>query len=165
MASTPELFARAVAQYQGGNPTLAELLCREILRADPKHAPSHQMLGMLAHAAGQDPLEFRLKLIGESRKIPQFGEGREEYHPLDTGRLKGVLELAAAKAGWNQPLPKGQGRGIAGFRQAFAAEPTVVKPDYGKWILGCPRINFAAVVRASKGFVSRIPGKQGRDLN
>ena len=69
----------------------------------------------LAHAAGQDPLEFRLKLIGDSRKIPQFGEGREDYHPLDTSRLKGVLRLAAEKAGWDQPLPKGQGRGIAGF--------------------------------------------------
>jgi len=69
----------------------------------------------LAHAAGQDALEFRLKLLGEPRKIPQFGEGREDYHPLDTGRLKGVLQLAADKAGWTKPLPQGQGRGIAGF--------------------------------------------------
>ncbi|OLB32205.1 MAG: hypothetical protein DMG41_10370 [Acidobacteria bacterium] len=69
----------------------------------------------LARAAGQDPLEFRLKLIGEARRIPQFGEGREDYHPLDTSRLKGVLRLAAEKAGWDKPLPKGQGRGIAAF--------------------------------------------------
>ena len=69
----------------------------------------------LARAAGQDPLEFRLKLIGEARRIPQFGEAREDYHPLDTSRLKGVLRLAAEKAGWDKPLPKGQGRGIAAF--------------------------------------------------
>jgi len=69
----------------------------------------------LARAAGQDPLEFRLKLIGEARRIPQFGEGREDHHPLDTSRLKGVLRLAAEKAGWDKPLPKGQGRGIAAF--------------------------------------------------
>ena len=74
----------------------------------------------LAHAAGQDPLAFRLKLIGESRKIPQFGEGRGDYHPLDTARLKGVLELAADKAGWTKPLPKGQGRGLAGFYSFFS---------------------------------------------
>jgi isoquinoline 1-oxidoreductase beta subunit len=74
----------------------------------------------LAHAAGEDPLAFRLKLIGDSRKIPQFGEGREDYHPLDTGRLKGVLQLAAEKAGWDKPLPKGQGRGIAGFYSFFS---------------------------------------------
>jgi isoquinoline 1-oxidoreductase beta subunit len=68
----------------------------------------------LAHAAGQDPLEFRLKLIGDPRKIPQFGEG-PDYPPLDTARLKGVLQLAAEKAGWGKPLPKGEGRGIAAF--------------------------------------------------
>src|SRR5712671_2128809 len=67
----------------------------------------------LAAAAGQDPLAFRLKLIGSDRKIPQFGE--EKATPLDTARLKGVLQLAAEKAGWGKPLPKGQGRGIATF--------------------------------------------------
>jgi isoquinoline 1-oxidoreductase subunit beta len=67
----------------------------------------------LAAAAGQDPLAFRMKLIGGDRKIPQFGEDKEP--PLDTARLKGVLQLAAEKAGWGTPLPKGQGRGIATF--------------------------------------------------
>jgi isoquinoline 1-oxidoreductase beta subunit len=70
----------------------------------------------LAAAAGQDPLPFRLKLIGSDRKIPRFGEGPgPDAHPLDTARLKGVLQLAAEKAGWGKPLPKGQGRGIATF--------------------------------------------------
>jgi len=68
----------------------------------------------LAHAAGQDPLEYRLKLIGDSRKMPQFTSDPDEP-PLDTARLKGVLRLAAEKAGWGRPLPAGQGRGIAGF--------------------------------------------------
>src|SRR2546429_125830 len=67
----------------------------------------------IAAAAGQDPLAFRLKLIGEDRKIPRFGE--EKATPLDTARLKGVLKLAAEKAGWGKPLPKGMGRGIAAF--------------------------------------------------
>ena len=67
----------------------------------------------LAAAAGQDPLSFRLKLIGVDRRIPQFGDEKEP--PLDTARLKGVLQLAAEKAGWGKPLPKGQGRGIAAF--------------------------------------------------
>jgi isoquinoline 1-oxidoreductase beta subunit len=68
----------------------------------------------LAHAAGQDPLAFRLKLLGDPRKIPQFGEP-PDYPQMDTGRLKDVLQLAADKAGWGKPLPKGQGRGLAGF--------------------------------------------------
>ena len=67
----------------------------------------------LAAAANQDPLAFRLKLIGTDRKIPRFS--REEARPLDTARLKGVLQLAAEKADWGKPLPKGQGRGIAAF--------------------------------------------------
>src|SRR5258705_344023 len=67
----------------------------------------------LAVAAGQDPLAFRLKLIGPDRKIPLFDA--EKAPPLDTARLKGVLQLAAEKAGWGKPLPKGQGRGIAAF--------------------------------------------------
>jgi isoquinoline 1-oxidoreductase subunit beta len=67
----------------------------------------------LAAAVGQDPLAFRMKLIGGDRKIPRFGE--EKATPLDTARLKGVLQLAAEKAGWGKPLPKGVGRGIATF--------------------------------------------------
>jgi catechol 2,3-dioxygenase-like lactoylglutathione lyase family enzyme len=29
------------------------------------------------------------------------------------------------------------------YRELFAAEPTVVKPDYAKWMLEDPRVNFA----------------------
>jgi isoquinoline 1-oxidoreductase beta subunit len=68
----------------------------------------------LAAAAGHDPLEFRLKLLGEPRKLPQFGQD-PDAPPLDTARLEAVLKLAAEKAGWGKPLPDGEGRGIAGF--------------------------------------------------
>ena len=67
----------------------------------------------LAVAAGKDPLEFRLGLIGNDRKIPDFTSAEDK--PLDTARLKGVLKLAAEKAGWGKPLAKGMGRGIAGY--------------------------------------------------
>jgi isoquinoline 1-oxidoreductase subunit beta len=69
----------------------------------------------LADAAGQDPLAFRLKLIGADRQIPQFDEDNTKEPPLDTARLKAVLRLAAQKAAWGHPLPDGQGRGIAAF--------------------------------------------------
>jgi isoquinoline 1-oxidoreductase beta subunit len=70
----------------------------------------------LAVSARQDPLAFRLRIIGTDRKIPQFGEP-PDYPQMDTARLKGVLRLAAQKAGWdwNKPRPKGEGIGIAAF--------------------------------------------------
>ncbi|MBL8183008.1 MAG: xanthine dehydrogenase family protein molybdopterin-binding subunit [Blastocatellia bacterium] len=52
-------------------------------------------LDELAHTAGKDPLAFRLSLL--------------DKHP----RHAGVLKLAAEKAGWSKPAPKGIHRGIA----------------------------------------------------
>jgi isoquinoline 1-oxidoreductase beta subunit len=49
----------------------------------------------LARAAGKDPLAFRLA------------------HLPRTSRLRGVLQLAAEKAGWGGSVPKGRGLGIA----------------------------------------------------
>jgi len=49
----------------------------------------------LAEAAGQDPLEFRRKLLGKSP------------------RALGVLNAVAKKIGWDKPAPKGVYRGIA----------------------------------------------------
>ena len=51
------------------------------------------MIDELAQAAGEDPVEFRLALLGK--------------HPRHVGALK----LAAQKAGWDQPFSKGKGRG------------------------------------------------------
>ncbi|MGA9406395.1 MAG: molybdopterin cofactor-binding domain-containing protein, partial [Bacteroidota bacterium] len=55
----------------------------------------------LASAAGKDPLEFRRQALKKD------------------SRLKKVLEVAAEKAGWGSPLPKGRFRGIACAPPAF----------------------------------------------
>jgi isoquinoline 1-oxidoreductase beta subunit len=68
----------------------------------------------LAAASGEDALKFRLKLLGDPKKLPQFGEG-PDAPPLDTARLRAVLQLAAEKSGWGTPLPDNEGRGIACF--------------------------------------------------
>lgn len=67
-------------------------------------------LDEIAAASRVDPLELRLRLLAEPRKvrIPADNEST-----LDTARLKATLELAAAKAGWGKPLPPGRGRGLA----------------------------------------------------
>jgi CO/xanthine dehydrogenase Mo-binding subunit len=68
----------------------------------------------LAAAAGADPYEFRMRAIGNDRKIPDFNDPKEGK-PLDTARQKAVLKLAAEKAEWHKPLPPGVYRGIAGY--------------------------------------------------
>jgi len=61
----------------------------------------------LAAAAGQDPLAFRRRLlVGKSRHL-------------------GVLELAAAKAGYGKPLPKGRAHGLA-VHFSFASYVAIV---------------------------------------
>jgi isoquinoline 1-oxidoreductase beta subunit len=69
-------------------------------------------LDELAAAARKDPLEFRLALLREPRKIPVPG-GEEEKVTIDTQRLRRVLEVAAEKAGWGKAVPKGHGLGLA----------------------------------------------------
>ena len=60
----------------------------------------------LAAAAKQDPYEYRRALLANA--------------PRD----RGVLELAATKAGWGTPLPAGRSRGIAVYKsfESFAAQ-------------------------------------------
>jgi isoquinoline 1-oxidoreductase beta subunit len=41
-----------------------------------------------------------------------YGESGERY-PIDTGRLRRVIETATRQAGWGRKLPKGRGLGLA----------------------------------------------------
>ena len=83
------------------------------LRAPGSNALSfvfQSFIDELAHAAGQDPLAFRLDLLGPDRAIA----GKPGDVPFDTGRARGVLELAAEMSGWGKtPTAKGEGMGLA----------------------------------------------------
>jgi len=63
----------------------------------------------LAHAAGADPLAFRMKLLGDK---PMVGEGPSGYN---AARMRGVLAAVEKMSGWANrgKLPKGTGMGVA----------------------------------------------------
>ncbi|MFZ2404418.1 MAG: molybdopterin cofactor-binding domain-containing protein [Methylobacter sp.] len=71
----------------------------------------HSFIDELAHAAGRDPLEFRLEILGDKGFIPGTGE---QGIPYDVNRMKHVLQHVAEKAEWGKKtFPRGQGQGIA----------------------------------------------------
>jgi isoquinoline 1-oxidoreductase beta subunit len=79
------------------------------LRAPGSNALSFVMesfVDELAHAAGKDPVAFRLELLGAPRVI-----GKAGGPTFDTGRARGVIELAAEMSGWGKTsLAKGEGQ-------------------------------------------------------
>lgn len=105
----------------------------------------------LAAAAGRDQRDYLLALLGPDRRIDpasladswNYGESPQQY-PLDTGRLRGVIELATREAGWGRKLPKGRGLGLAvcySFVTYVAAVIEVAVGDDGS--IRIPRIDMA----------------------
>lgn len=66
----------------------------------------------LAHAAGKDPLQFRLDLLANVQT--DAAVAGTQPAPYDAARARGVLELVRDKSGWGKtPLPRGTGMGVA----------------------------------------------------
>lgn len=94
----------------------------------------------LAHAAGRDPLEFLLDLLGPDRKIDlkKAGLGNRnapaDKYPYDIARLKNVLRRVAKNANWERrnDLPKGHGLGIACCRSFLGYTGHVVEVQVSK---------------------------------
>src|SRR5690606_15605535 len=72
----------------------------------------------LAHAAGKDPRDFLLQLLGPERVLDlrqlgingdpwNYGAGPDR-HQIDIARYRGVVEAVTAKSGWGTPLPAGE---------------------------------------------------------
>jgi isoquinoline 1-oxidoreductase subunit beta len=107
----------------------------------------------LAHELKRDPKDFLLEIIGPPRIVDprksvttewwNYGEPFESY-PIDTGRLRRMVELAAEKAGWGRQMPSGRGLGIAVWRSfvSYIASVVEVAVD-AKGNLSVPRVDTA----------------------
>ena len=105
----------------------------------------------MAAALGRDPKDYLLEVIGPPRRLSpealsdtwNHGESPERY-PVDTGRLRRVVETAAREAGWGRPLPKGRGLGIAAHYSfvSYVAAVVEVAVD-GAGLLSIPRVDIA----------------------
>jgi isoquinoline 1-oxidoreductase beta subunit len=146
----------------------------------------------LAHAAGRDPLQYQLELLGSGHVIDfksqgvanywNYGEPYDKY-PFDTRRLRHVLEVAAEKSGWGKRKPgNGWGMGVAVARSftsyvASVAEvevdstgkiriPRVVQVVDAGMIVNPERVQSqfegAAVMAASIALTGEISAADGR---
>ena len=104
----------------------------------------------LAHKAGVDTVSYLDKLIGAPRHVDMSGvdygnQGEPlERYPVDTGRLKRVLQHVAEKGGWGRELPKGRGLGIAAHRSFLGYVAAVVEVDVAKdGTVRIPRVDIA----------------------
>jgi isoquinoline 1-oxidoreductase beta subunit len=113
----------------------------------------HSFAHELAVAAGRDPLEFMLELIGEADVLDLSKDGIEQYfgygdspadYPISPKRLSNALRRVAKEAGYGQELPKGHGIGVAAHRSFQSCVATAVQVRVGDngelWI---PRVDVA----------------------
>jgi isoquinoline 1-oxidoreductase beta subunit len=71
----------------------------------------------LAHAAGKDPVQFRLALLANEQPAPPPADppaGQQPPPSFNAARMRGVLELVTEKAEWGKrAFPRGSGLGVA----------------------------------------------------
>jgi len=86
---------------------------------------SESFIDELANAARKDPLDYRLHLLAKDEDIRYFDT------IWRTSRMRGVLQLAADKAGWGKPLRTGHYHGIACFAcfSSYVAEVVEISMD------------------------------------
>ncbi|OKO84775.1 twin-arginine translocation pathway signal protein [Bradyrhizobium sp. NAS80.1] len=100
----------------------------------PRAFAVQSMVGELAHVTNRDQKEMLLELIGSPRIVDlssvkdpwNYGEPYSSY-PIDTARLRRVVELVADKGGWGRSVPKGHGLGIAVHRSFVSYIATIVE--------------------------------------
>lgn len=117
----------------------------------PAQRPQNQGPGQTV-AAGRDPLDYLLELIGPPRHVDLAAGGVKNYfnydsspdtYPIDTGRLARVLRLVAKQAGYGRKLPAREAIGLAVHRSFLTYVGTAVHVQVGKdGKLSIPRVDM-----------------------
>lgn len=78
-------------------------------------------LDELAHAAGRDPVEFNLSVLGDRDMVPGTGPRGRAYN---AARMRDVIKKVAAESGWGKKLAPGKGMGLGYYfsHQGYIAE-------------------------------------------
>ncbi|AOY97677.1 acylaldehyde oxidase (plasmid) [Cupriavidus sp. USMAA2-4] len=170
IASTFKVGAQGKAAFEAGMTAINIPFQIPSIRLESADVPAHTRIGWfrsvsniphafavqsfvaeLAHQAGRDPKDYLLELIGPPRKIDpatlsdswNYSESPDLY-PLDTGRMRRVIEEAARRAGWGRKLPKGHGLGIAMAYSFVTYVATVVEVAVdAKGQISIPRVDMA----------------------
>jgi isoquinoline 1-oxidoreductase beta subunit len=112
----------------------------------------HSFVGELAHAAGKDPVEYVLLLLGPDRIIPKTElakdytnyDGDYEKYPIDVARFRRVVQLAAEKSGWGKKkMGNGFGMGLAVHRSFLTYVASVVQVEVKDGQVGIQRVDTA----------------------
>ena len=147
-----EFPQRFVPNYELHVSTMPLGLRTGALRAPGSNAIAfviHSFLDEMAHAAGKDPVQFRMDLLNSEQPAVAAAAGGRGGAPgggFSAERAKGVLQMVAEKSGWGKTtLPKGTGMGVAFHfsHQGYFAEVAQVAVDSAKkvrvqkvWVVG-----------------------------
>ena len=90
---------------------------RSLIRAPGNNALAfvvESFMDELAHYTQNDPIDFRLEMLGKDR---EFIFNEEDQNVISTGRMKAVLNEVARKSDWHKrfDLEDGRGMGIAAY--------------------------------------------------
>jgi isoquinoline 1-oxidoreductase subunit beta len=111
-----EFPARFVPNYRVQSSVMPLGLKTGALRAPYSNSTAwviQSFIDELAHAAGKDPLQFRLELLATT-PLPEVARGNPMAAGLNPARMIGVIKLVAEKSGWGKrTLPKGTALGVA----------------------------------------------------
>jgi isoquinoline 1-oxidoreductase beta subunit len=93
----------------------------------------------MAIAAGKDPVQFLIELLGSPRRVDlhamgvnygNYGASLTDY-PIDTARYRAVVQLVAERSGWGSKMPPRSGLGIAVHRSFLTYVAVVARVAVG----------------------------------